>query len=61
MTNGQLNIDQSYVFPYIKKGSNYLIKEFPDEKKYQDSKEKIEELIIQNLKEECGVFGVSNS
>ena len=37
-------MDQSYVFPYIKKGSNYLIKEFPDEKTYRDSKEKIEEL-----------------
>ena len=39
-----LNNDQSYVFPYLEKGSNYLIKEFPNEKKYQDSKEKIEEL-----------------
>jgi len=39
-----INIDQSYVFPYIEKGSNYLIKEFPNEKTYQDSKEKIEEL-----------------
>tara|TARA_B110001452_G_scaffold162121_1_gene134952 strand:- start:527 stop:1072 length:546 start_codon:yes stop_codon:yes gene_type:complete len=39
-----INIDKSYIFPYIEKGSNYLIKEFPNEKKYQDSKEKIEEL-----------------
>ena len=39
-----INVDQSYVFPYIEKGSNYLIKEFPNEKTYQDSKEKIEEL-----------------
>ena len=39
-----INKDQSYVFPYLKKGSNYLIKEFPNEKTYQDSKEKIEEL-----------------
>ena len=39
-----INIDKSYTFPYIEKGSNYLIKEFPNEKKYQDSKEKIEEL-----------------
>jgi membrane protein required for colicin V production len=36
--------NKSYTFPYIEKGSNYLIKEFPNEKKYQDSKEKIEEL-----------------
>ena len=39
-----LNNNQSYVFPYLEKGSNYLIKEFPNEKRYQDSKEKIEEL-----------------
>jgi membrane protein required for colicin V production len=39
-----INKDQSYTFSYLKKGSNYLIKEFPNEKKYQDSKEKIEEL-----------------
>ena len=39
-----INIDKSYTFPYIEKGSNYLIKVFPNEKKYQDSKEKIEEL-----------------
>ena len=38
------NIDQSYIFPYLEKGSNYLIKEFPNEKTYQDSKEKIQEL-----------------
>ena len=39
-----LNTDKSYAFPYLEKGSNYLIKEFPNEKTYQDSKEKIEEL-----------------
>ena len=39
-----INVDKSYVFPYLEKGSSYLLKEFPDEKTYQDSKEKIEEL-----------------
>jgi len=39
-----INFDKSYTFPYLQKGSNYLIKEFPNEKTYQDSKEKIEEL-----------------
>ena len=38
------NLNKSYIFPYLKKGSNYLLKEFPNEKSYQDSKEKIEEL-----------------
>ncbi len=39
-----INLDKSYIFPYLKKGSNYLLKEFPNEKTYQDSKEKIKEL-----------------
>ena len=39
-----LNYDKSYIFPYLEKGSNYLLKEFPNEKTYKDSKEKIEEL-----------------
>ena len=39
-----INFNKSYIFPYIKKGSNYLLEEFPNEKTYQDSKEKIEEL-----------------
>ena len=39
-----INHNKSYIFPYLKKGSNYLLKEFPNEKTYQDSKEKIEEL-----------------
>ena len=39
-----INTDKSYSFPYIEKGSTYLIKVFPNEKTYQDSKEKIEEL-----------------
>ena len=39
-----INSDKSFAFPYIEKGSNYLIKEFPNEKNYQDSREKIEDL-----------------
>jgi membrane protein required for colicin V production len=39
-----INMDQSYIFPYLEKGSNYLIKEFPNEKTYQNSKEKIKEI-----------------
>ena len=39
-----INIDKSYTFPYLEKGSSYLIKEFPNEKTYQDSRKKIEEL-----------------
>ena len=39
-----VNTDKSYIFPWIEKHSIYLIEVFPNEKKYQDSKEKIEEL-----------------
>ena len=39
-----INTDKSFIFPYLEKGSNYLLKEFPDEKTYKDSREKIEEL-----------------
>ena len=39
-----LNTKLSWSFPYVEKGSNYLIKEFPDEKKYKESKEKIENI-----------------
>ena len=31
-----INLDKSYIFPYLEKGSNYLLKEFPNEKTYQD-------------------------
>ena len=39
-----INLDKSFTFPYLEKGSNYLIKEFPNEKTYQESKEKIEDI-----------------
>jgi len=39
-----INVDKSYAFPYLEKGSNYLVKEFPNEETYQDSKEKIKDL-----------------
>ena len=39
-----IKIDESLTFSLVEKGSNYLIKEFPNEKNYKDTKEKIEEL-----------------
>ena len=39
-----INLNKSYTFPYLEKGSNYLLKVFPNEKTYQDSKEKIKDL-----------------
>ena len=39
-----MKLEESLTFPYVEKGSNYLIKEFPNEKNYKETKEKIEEL-----------------
>jgi membrane protein required for colicin V production len=39
-----INVNKSYTFPYLEKGSNYLVNEFPNEEKYQESKEKIEDI-----------------
>ena len=41
MANGFRKI---LTFPYVEKGSNYLIKEFPNEENYNDAKEKVQEL-----------------
>ena len=35
-----INVNKSYIFPYLEKGSNYLLKEFANEKTYKDSKRK---------------------
>ena len=39
-----VNLSKSLIFPYLKKGSNYLLEKFPDEKTYKKSKEKIENI-----------------
>ena len=39
-----INHSKSFIFPYLKKGSNYLLEKFPDEKTYKKSKEKIENI-----------------
>ena len=39
-----IDLGGSYTFELVEKGSNYLIKEFPDKKEYEDAKEKVQEL-----------------
>ena len=39
-----IDLDNSLTFEIVEKGSNYLIKEFPDKKEYEDAKEKVQEL-----------------
>tara|TARA_Y100000590_G_scaffold326250_1_gene370259 strand:- start:178 stop:720 length:543 start_codon:yes stop_codon:yes gene_type:complete len=39
-----IDLNRSFIFELVEKGSNYLIKEFPDKKEYEDAKEKVQEL-----------------
>ncbi len=39
-----IDFDKSLSFQLVEKGSNYLIKEFPDKKEYENAKEKVQEL-----------------
>ena len=39
-----LNLDKSFTFSIVEKGSNYLIKEFPNQENYNDAKEKVQDL-----------------
>ena len=39
-----INLVDSLTFTWVEKGSNYLIKEFPDEKEYEDAKEKVQDI-----------------
>ena len=42
--NWPINTKSSWTFSSVEKGSNYLIKEFPNEEKYKESKEKIKDI-----------------
>ena len=35
---------KSFTFSYVEKGSNYLVKEFPSKKEYEDAKEKVSDI-----------------
>ena len=39
-----IDLGRSFTFELVEKVSNYLIKEFPDKKEYEDAKEKVQEL-----------------
>ena len=39
-----IDFKKSFTFSYVEKGSNYLIKEFPNEENYNDAKDKVQEL-----------------
>ena len=39
-----IDLENSFIFQIVEKGSNYLIKEFPDKKEYENAKDKVQEL-----------------
>ena len=39
-----LNLKDSLTFPLVEKGSIYLIKVFPNQKQYEDAKEKVQDV-----------------
>ena len=44
----------------INKGSKILVEEFPSSKDFIDTKEKLKKFNSDKLREECGIFGISN-
>ena len=39
-----IKLTSSFTFPWVEKGSNYLIKVFPNEKDYQNAKDKVQDI-----------------
>ena len=39
-----INLDGAFTYAWVEKGSNYLIKEFPDKKDYDETKEKVQDI-----------------
>ena len=47
-------------FNMINKGSEILIEEFPSSEDLIDTKEKLKKFNSDKLRDECGIFGISN-
>ena len=54
------SIENAISFNIVKSGSEILIKEFPNSDDFLDTKEEIEKFNSDKLREECGIFGISN-
>ena len=58
--NWGISIENAVSFNLIKKGSEILIEEFPSNDDFIDTKEKLKKSKLDKLREECGIFGISN-
>ena len=39
-----INLNQAFTFPWVENGSKYLTRGFPDQKQYEEAKDKVQEL-----------------
>ena len=58
--NWGISVDKAISFNLIYKGSKLLIEEFPSSKDVIDTKKKLKKFKLDKLREECGIFGISN-
>ena len=58
--NWGISVDKAISFALILKRSEILIEEFPSSEDFLDTKKKLRKFKLDKLREECGVFGISN-
>ena len=58
--NWGISAEDAYSFELINRGSQILIKEFPSSEDLKIQKKKLKKYNLDKLREECGVFGISN-
>ena len=58
--NWGISVESAISFNMINNGSKILIDEFPSSKDFLDTKEKLKKFELDKLREECGIFGISN-
>ena len=58
--NWGISTEKAISFNLVSKGSEILIEEFPSNEDIIDTKEKLKKFESDKLREECGIFGISN-
>ena len=58
--NWGISTEEAISFSLVNKGSKIIIDEFPSSEDLINTKEKIEKFNSDKLREECGIFGITN-
>ena len=58
--NWGISAEDAFTFKFISRGSEILIDEFPSGEDFIDTKEQMKKFNQDKLREECGIFGISN-